>query len=78
MLFMGEEFAASTPFLYFADHEDPEMAKLVAEGRKREFADFGFDGDAIPNPEDPRRVCALEAELETRCMRVSMRRCTSG
>ena len=53
MLFMGEEYAASTPFLYFADHEDPEMAKLVSEGRKREFADFGFDGDEIPNPEDP-------------------------
>ena len=29
------------------------MAKLVSEGRKREFADFGFDGDEIPNPEDP-------------------------
>ena len=53
MLFMGEEYAASTPFLYFADHEDPEMAKLVAEGRKREFADFGFNSDEIPNPEDP-------------------------
>jgi maltooligosyltrehalose trehalohydrolase len=53
MIFMGEEYAASTPFLYFADHEDPEMAKLVSEGRRREFADFGFDGDAIPNPEDP-------------------------
>ena len=52
MLFMGEEYAASTPFLYFADHEDPEMAKLVAAGRKREFADFGFDADEIPNPED--------------------------
>ncbi len=53
MLFMGEEYAASTPFLYFADHEDEAMAKLVAEGRKREFADFGFDGEEIPNPEDP-------------------------
>ncbi len=52
MLFMGEEYAASTPFLYFADHEDPEMAKLVAEGRKREFAAFGFDSGEIPNPED--------------------------
>ena len=52
MLFMGEEYAASTPFLYFADHQDEEMAKLVAEGRKREFADFGFDGAEIPNPED--------------------------
>lgn len=53
MLFMGEEYAASTPFLYFADHEDPEMAKLVAAGRKKEFASFGFDSEEIPNPEDP-------------------------
>jgi len=51
MLFMGEEFAASTPFLYFADHEDEEMRKLVAEGRKREFAQFGYDQE-VPNPED--------------------------
>jgi maltooligosyltrehalose trehalohydrolase len=52
MLFQGEEYAASTPFLYFADHEDPEMAKLVAEGRKKEFAAFGWDESQIPNPED--------------------------
>jgi maltooligosyltrehalose trehalohydrolase len=51
MLFMGEEFAASTPFLYFADHEDEEMRKSVAEGRKRDFAQFGF-GDEVPNPEE--------------------------
>ena len=50
MLFMGEEFAASSPFLYFADHEDEVMRVLVAEGRKRDFALFGFDGD-VPNPE---------------------------
>jgi maltooligosyltrehalose trehalohydrolase len=52
MLFQGEEYAASTPFLYFADHEDPEMAKLVSEGRKKEFAAFGWDETQIPNPED--------------------------
>ncbi len=51
MLFMGEEWATSSPFLYFADHEDEEMRRLVAEGRKKEFAAFGFDGD-VPNPED--------------------------
>jgi maltooligosyltrehalose trehalohydrolase len=51
MLFMGEEFATSAPFLYFADHEDEEMRKLVSEGRKRDFALFGFDGE-VPNPED--------------------------
>ncbi len=52
MLFQGEEFAASTPFLYFADHEDPEMARLVSEGRRKEFAAFGWDETQIPNPED--------------------------
>jgi len=52
MLFQGEEFAASTPFLYFADHEDEEMARLVSEGRKKEFAAFGWDEAQIPNPED--------------------------
>ena len=51
LLFMGEEFAASTPFLYFADHDDPEMAKLVSEGRKKEFAAFGFTEKEVPDPE---------------------------
>jgi maltooligosyltrehalose trehalohydrolase len=51
MLFMGEEFAASSPFLYFADHEDEEMRRLVSEGRRRDFALFGF-ADYVPNPED--------------------------
>ena len=51
MIFQGEEFAASTPFQYFADHEDEEMARLVSEGRKKEFAAFGWDEDSIPNPE---------------------------
>jgi maltooligosyltrehalose trehalohydrolase len=51
MLFMGQEWATSAPFLYFADHDDEEMRKSVAEGRKAEFAAFGFDGD-VPNPED--------------------------
>jgi maltooligosyltrehalose trehalohydrolase len=51
MIFQGEEYAASTPFLYFADHEDEEMARLVSAGRRREFAAFGFDGDDIADPE---------------------------
>ena len=39
MLFQGQEFAASTPFLYFADH-NPELAKLVAEGRHQFLKQF--------------------------------------
>ncbi len=53
MLFQGEEFAASTPFQYFADHDDPKMAKSVSEGRRREFAAFGWDPASIPDPENP-------------------------
>ncbi|HEY2039766.1 MAG TPA: malto-oligosyltrehalose trehalohydrolase [Edaphobacter sp.] len=51
MLFQGEEFAASSPFQYFAHHEDPVMAKSVSEGRKREFAAFGWLPEEIPDPE---------------------------
>jgi maltooligosyltrehalose trehalohydrolase len=53
MIFQGEEWAASSPFQYFADHDDPEMARLVSEGRKKEFAAFGWDPDSIPDPEKP-------------------------
>ena len=51
MLFQGEEFAASTPFQYFAHHEDPDLAKAVSAGRKKEFAAFGWDESTIPDPE---------------------------
>ena len=51
MLFHGEEWGASTPFLYFAGHEDPELARAVSEGRKREFAAFGWSPGDIPDPQ---------------------------
>ena len=51
MLWMGEEFAASAPFLYFADHEEEEMRRLVSEGRKKDFAAFGWSESDIPDPE---------------------------
>ncbi len=53
MLFMGEEWAASTPFQYFSSHPEPELAKATAEGRKREFAEHGWDAAEIPDPQDP-------------------------
>jgi maltooligosyltrehalose trehalohydrolase len=52
LIFQGEEFASSSPFQYFADHEDPEMVKAVREGRKREFAAFGWNPDEIPSPDE--------------------------
>ena len=40
LIFMGQEFAASTPFLYFTDHPE-ELGKLVTAGRRNEFKGFG-------------------------------------
>jgi maltooligosyltrehalose trehalohydrolase len=51
MLFQGEEWAASSPFQYFADHDDKEMARLVSEGRMKEFEAFGWAPASIPDPE---------------------------
>jgi maltooligosyltrehalose trehalohydrolase len=53
MLFMGEEWGASTPFQFFSAHPEPELARATAEGRKKEFADHGWDADEIPDPQDP-------------------------
>lgn len=53
MLFQGEEFGASSPFQYFTHHDDPEIGRLVSEGRRREFAAFGWDPAEIPDPQDP-------------------------
>jgi maltooligosyltrehalose trehalohydrolase len=52
MLFQGEEWAASTPFQYFTDHESPELGKAVSEGRRREFVQFGWRADEVPDPQD--------------------------
>jgi len=51
LLFQGEEWGAQTPFLYFTDHEDPDLGRLVAEGRSREFSAFRWQG-AVPNPQE--------------------------
>ncbi|MDT5053081.1 MAG: maltooligosyltrehalose trehalohydrolase [Mycobacterium sp.] len=53
MLFMGEEWGSSSPFQFFSSHPEPELAMATAEGRKREFAEHGWDADEIPDPQDP-------------------------
>lgn len=55
LLFMGQEFAASTPFCFFTDMPEA-LGQLVTEGRRREFAGFGAFGDvalrgSIPDPQ---------------------------
>lgn len=48
LLFMGEEYGETRPFLYFVDHGDAGLIQAVREGRKREFAAFGWTD--VPDP----------------------------
>jgi maltooligosyltrehalose trehalohydrolase len=57
LLFMGQEWAASSPFQFFTDHH-PELGKLVTEGRRNEFSRFAAFArpetrNRIPDPQDP-------------------------
>ncbi|MFC7331139.1 malto-oligosyltrehalose trehalohydrolase [Marinactinospora rubrisoli] len=50
MLFMGEEWAAGTPWCYFASFTDPGLADAVRNGRRREFAAHGWGSTEVPDP----------------------------
>ena len=53
MIFQGEEWAASSHFRYFTQHEDAELAAAVSEGRRSEFISFGWQPHDVPDPQDP-------------------------
>ncbi|MDQ6626776.1 MAG: malto-oligosyltrehalose trehalohydrolase [Verrucomicrobiota bacterium] len=68
MLFMGQEWNASTPFQFFTDH-NPELGKLVTEGRRREFSNFHAFRDAniraaIPDPQAEQTFAASTLRWE--------------
>lgn len=70
MLFMGQEFAASSPFLFFTDH-DPRLAKLVHEGRRKFLGEFpSYASDAaqalVPDPNDPATFERSKLDLSER------------
>jgi len=52
LLFMGEEYGETAPFLYFVSHGDPALIEAVRRGRREEFASFGWKGET-PDPQDP-------------------------
>ena len=62
LIFMGEEGASRTPFLYFTDHHG-DLARAVREGRRREFAAFkGFhDGESAQSIPDPNALATFES-----------------
>ena len=62
MLFFGEEWGTTTPFLFFTDH-NAELAELVRDGRRKEFQHFAAFKDEtrrakIPDPNDPATFAA--------------------
>jgi len=70
MLFMGEEWGASTPWQYFTDHTDPGLARAVTQGRRAEFADFGWGAAEVPDPQDEATFLRSKldwSELEQGC-----------
>jgi maltooligosyltrehalose trehalohydrolase len=71
LLFMGQEWAASTPFQFFTDLE-PGLGQLVTEGRRREFADFPAFGDPearerIPDPQAESTFLNSRLQWDERC-----------
>jgi maltooligosyltrehalose trehalohydrolase len=53
LVFMGEERDEASPFQFFTDHIDPEVAEATRHGRKREFERFvAFAGEDVPDPQD--------------------------
>jgi maltooligosyltrehalose trehalohydrolase len=70
MLFQGEEFAASSPFLFFADH-NPELNKLVSKGRAEFLSQFrtisSIEGRSLlRDPGDPATFAACKLDLSER------------
>jgi maltooligosyltrehalose trehalohydrolase len=52
MVFMGEEWAASTPWQFFTDFPDPDLGAAVRDGRRSEFAEHGWEAEDVPDPQD--------------------------
>ena len=69
LLFMGEEWGARTPWLFFTDHPEPELATAVREGRAREFGGHGWaqlygHEIEVPDPQDPATFAASVLDWE--------------
>ncbi len=75
LLFMGEEYGETAPFLYFTSHSDPGLVQAVREGRRREFAGFACSQE-VPDPQNPEtfRRSVLDHHLRAREPHRSLRR----
>src|SRR6478735_6457988 len=64
MLFMGEEWGASTPWQYFTDHTEPRIAAAVRQGRRDEFAGHGWSRSDVPDPQSTRTAARSRLDWE--------------
>ncbi len=64
LLFQGEEWGAKTPFQYFTDHGDPALGRAVSEGRRHEFASFGWRPEDVPDPQAEATFLASRLDWE--------------
>lgn len=65
LLFMGEEYGETSPFLYFISHTDPELVEAVRRSRREEFSAFSWQGElADPQDEATFSRCKLKRELQ--------------
>jgi maltooligosyltrehalose trehalohydrolase len=65
LLFMGEEYGETAPFLYFVSHSDPDLIEAVRKGRKEEFRHFGWKSEP-PDPQDELTFLASELHWDAR------------
>ncbi len=65
LLFMGEEYGETAPFLYFVHHSDDKLVQAVRAGRQAEFREFGFT-ERFPDPQGEEAFCASKIEWEKR------------
>jgi maltooligosyltrehalose trehalohydrolase len=66
MLFMGEEWAASTPWQFFTSFPDEALARAVSDGRRSEFGDHGWSSDDVPDPQQSQTVAASRLRWDER------------
>ncbi|MEV8631106.1 malto-oligosyltrehalose trehalohydrolase [Streptosporangium sp. NPDC051023] len=64
MLFMGEEWGARTPFLFFTDHVEPQLREGEADRRRREFLGHGYDDWAEKAPDPGEELTFLRSKLD--------------
>jgi maltooligosyltrehalose trehalohydrolase len=64
MIFMGEEWGASTPWRFFTSHPEPELAEAVRTGRIEEFAAMDWDTENVSDPQDPDTFLASKLDWD--------------